>query len=370
MDKVFYSVCGCKTETFFFVPLRDPFVILAEMIYICGAEYNLEGFMSFDIVMGKRYIAISCLMLLFLAACGENGDKSVSPEDEPVSEENSSSSSSVKLSSSSSVILSTNEEYSSSLVKSSCSAAVNSSSSVTLATPCKTDSTDTCEYGELIDDRDGRTYKTVKIGDQWWMAENLNYADSVKTPSLLKRNWCYNNEPDSCSKYGRLYTWTAAIDSVKIATDSERPCFCSSEWLCYNSDRRKCVLPDTVPGICPSGWHLPHYREWDVLMEAVGGESSGDVLRSQSGWYSNGDWYDDKGLDSFGFNALPAGEGYCSLDSCYFDRVVTHAHFWTSVEIPSHSHEANLMNLWYPRREGWIIGEPKDFGHSIRCVKD
>ena len=69
------------------------------MIYICGAEYNLEGFMSFDIVMGKRYIAISCLMLLFLAACGENGDKSVSPEDEPVSEENSSSSSSVKLSS-------------------------------------------------------------------------------------------------------------------------------------------------------------------------------------------------------------------------------------------------------------------------------
>ena len=347
------------------------------------------------VIASTKCVAISLVLLAFLAGCDDSSSASAENSepaalssaekqgsssssrhceecnDEAISSDSNAESNGSSRSSSSeqNVASSSSEKLSET---SSCSEDDDeySSSSVILATPCKTETEDNCEYGELKDNRDGQTYKTVKIGDQWWMAENLNYADSVKTPSLLKRNWCYNNEPDSCSKYGRLYTWTAAIDSVKIATDSERPCFCSSEWLCYNSDRRKCVLPDTVPGICPSGWHLPHYREWDVLMEAVGGESSGDVLRSQSGWYSNGDWYDDKGLDSFGFNALPAGEGYCSLDSCYFDRVVTHAHFWTSVEIPSHSHEANLMNLWYPRREGWIIGEPKDFGHSIRCVKD
>ena len=54
----------------------------------------------------------------------------------------------------------------------------SSSGSVTLATPCKTETEDNCEYGKLKDDRDSQTYKTVKIGAQWWMAENLNYEPS------------------------------------------------------------------------------------------------------------------------------------------------------------------------------------------------
>ena len=343
--------------------------------------------------MKKIFVALS--MVAFLAACD---DSSSAENNEPttlssIEEEGSSSSSSVTSAgsvtlSSSSLLLSdegvlsrsssseTKTESSSSeklSETSSCSEDDDeySSSSVILATPCKTETEDNCEYGELKDNRDGQTYKTVKIGDQWWMAENLNYADSVKTPSLLKRNWCYNNEPDSCSKYGRLYTWTAAIDSVKIATDSERPCFCSSEWLCYNSDRRKCVLPDTVPGICPNGWHLPNSREWSVLMDAVGGKlTSGKVLRSQSGWYSNGDWYDDKGLDSFGFNALPAGQMSCPPDSCFFNDVEEHAYFWTSAEYNSNSSQAYCMNLWYASRDGWLSERPKKYGHSIRCVKD
>ena len=172
--------------------------------------------MSFDIVMGKRYIAISYLMLLFLVACGENGDKSVNPDNKPVSVENSSSSSSVKSSSSSSVILNPSEKSSSSSAKSSSSAVVNSSSSITLATPCKTDSTDTCEYGKLIDDRDGRTYKTVKIGDQWWMAENLDYESA--------NSYCYKDTASNCAKYGRLYTWAAAVDSVGLFSNNGYGC--------------------------------------------------------------------------------------------------------------------------------------------------
>ena len=66
----------------------------------------------------------------------------------------------------------------------------------------------------MIDERDGHEYKTIGIKSQMWMAENLNYADSIGYPSMIGRNWCYNNELDSCAKFGRLYTWSATIDSV------------------------------------------------------------------------------------------------------------------------------------------------------------
>ena len=52
--------------------------------------------------------------------------------------------------------------------------------------------------------------------NQVWMAENLNYADSVTTPSLVGKNWCYGNKVENCDVAGRLYTWTAAIDSVAL----------------------------------------------------------------------------------------------------------------------------------------------------------
>ena len=73
--------------------------------------------------------------------------------------------------------------------------------------------------GTMTDSRDGQTYKTVKIGSQEWMAENLNYAYTA-VPYKYKDNtsdstsWCYDNDPTNCAKYGRLYTWSAAMDSV------------------------------------------------------------------------------------------------------------------------------------------------------------
>lgn len=145
-------------------------------------------------------------------------------------------------------------------------------------------------YDFMEDSRDGQVYKTVKIGDQVWMAENLNYADSSTNLSLKGNSWCYDNKEEYCAVAGRLYTWVAATgtdDGYKLD--------------CVYAET--CVDPPKTQGICPPGWHLPTGFEWNTLISEVGGNSiAGNKLKSQTGWdrYNNG-------LDAYGFSALPAG---------------------------------------------------------------
>ena len=236
------------------------------------------------------------------------------------------------------------------------SSLVASADSVTFmspAPPCKTDSTDTCEYGELTDSRDGQVYKTVKIGFQEWMAENLNYADSVKTPSLLGNSWCYNNNATMCNKYGRLYTWMAAIDSVKLATDSLNPQNCG-----YN---RTCSLPAQVQGICPSGWHLPDTTDWKTLVATVGDWSNaGKALKSVTGWL----YFES--TDSYGFSALPGGFLYRSGT---FDVEGSTAYLWVATENVLKAFYAYSIVLASDGIDSFSDGF-KDNAYSVRCVKN
>ena len=107
--------------------------------------------------------------------------------------------------------------------------------------------------GTMTDKRDGRTYKTVKIGEQWWMAENLNFHST--------KSWCYGNDGANCNKYGRLYLWGAAMDGAGMWTTNGKGC-----------DLFKKVCSPTYPvrGICPEGWHLPDSTEWKTLFAALG----------------------------------------------------------------------------------------------------
>ena len=208
-------------------------------------------------------------------------------------------------------------------------------------------------YGSMTDSRDGQTYKTVKIGDQIWMAENLNYADSINTPSLLKRSWCYNNVAANCAVGGRFYTWTAAIDSVKLATDADNPQDCGFG--------RTCTLPAKVQGICPDGWHLPTYTEWIALLTEVGGSATATIackiLKSQTGWcdYTNG-------TDGVGFSALPAGSrnyyGDFSGGGCC-------AYFWSATGYGNYSAYNVDMGV-----NTYLSGSGVDNGFSVRCLKD
>ena len=206
-------------------------------------------------------------------------------------------------------------------------------------------------YGTMTDSRDNKVYRTVQIGEQTWMAENLNYDDSTMTPSLLERSWCYDNVAANCDVAGRLYTWAAAIDSVKLATDADNPLDCG-----YG---KTCVLPPAAQGICPEGWHLPAKIEWDILVDEVGGSSiAGKVLKSQTGWYNNGN-----GTDEFGFSALPAGT---RQDNGDFFGAGFAPDFWTASEAESDVRTAYDMVL-----SGiYFYGSSKIFAQSVRCIKD
>ena len=248
----------------------------------------------------KFSLGAFALSAMFVAC----GDDSTSAKDTEIEEL--SSSSAIEIASSSSTIRNDNSSSSSETTQSSSSSENISAGSVYDAT-AKT----------LTDLRDGQTYKTVTIGDQTWMADNLNYE--------TENSYCYDDDPSNCSKYGRLYTWVAATT------------------------------------VCPSGWHLPSTTEWKTLFTAVGGSSTaGTVLKSTGGWYNDGN-----GTYAFGFSALPAG--YRSNYGGY-NREGGNAYFWSSTKYDSDY--ASNMYLDYGHDRANLDLYNKDYGHSVRCVKD
>lgn len=211
----------------------------------------------------------------------------------------------------------------------------------------------------LCDTRDNKEYKVVTIGTQIWMAENLNYADSVKTPSLLKRSWCYGNKSEKCDEYGRLYTWSAAIDSVTLYNKGKGV-------IC--GDGRTCNLPENVQGICPDGWHLPSQTEWQVLFAVVGGQGvmAGQVLRAQTGCYTGVESKDVIGLDAYDFKALLGGSAHNGgfLSEGYY------AEFWTTTEWKEHPEQAYHVVLPCESAVAGTSTNDKASGFSVRCIRD
>lgn len=210
---------------------------------------------------------------------------------------------------------------------------------------------ETGKYGEILDERDGQVYKTAQIGEQIWMAQNLNYADSIKTPSLLERNWCYEYNEEKCAYGGRLYTWAAAIDSIALY-DSGNGVDCGR--------KKTCSLPSKVQGLCPMGWHLPDTTEWNVLIDEVGGtDDAGKALKSQTGWTNN-----RNGTDAYGFAALPVG----SRPTDGFVNAGDYTDFWSSSEIDGYY--VYGVDMYYGRPSALMVNRSKVIAVSVRCVKD
>ncbi|MDR0516293.1 MAG: fibrobacter succinogenes major paralogous domain-containing protein [Fibromonadaceae bacterium] len=185
----------------------------------------------------------------------------------------------------------------------------------------------------FTDTRNGKTYKTVKIGKQVWMAENLNYE--------AERSRCYKDSISYCDKYGRLYDWAAAMEA------------------------------------CPKGWHLPSNDDWDKLYLYADGEvpentykseTTGKYLKSKEGWND----YKGKsgnGKDAYGFSALPGG---CGGSSGHFYDVGSDGHWWSSSK--HGPHYAYYRNMYHDHEGSiWYYVDSYLFSarlFSVRCVGD
>jgi len=233
-------------------------------------------------------------------------------------------------------------------LSSSSSTPVPPSSSSSACTAANNDSTQYCSngtmkvYGSVTDDG-GRTYKTVIIGTQTWMAENLNYAaagSKCGDNSALK-----DTNTTTCNTYGRLYDWATAMGIGAT--------YNNQSWNGSDVKHR---------GICPSGWHIPSDGDWDTLITAVGGEAgAGTKLKANSPlWNDNG-----KGEDTYGFSALPGGRGN---SGGYFDSVGSTGLWWSASECDSYGAYSRFM---YYNYESALWGyDGKSFLFSVRCLQD
>ena len=195
-------------------------------------------------------------------------------------------------------------------------------------------------YGaDLIDSRNNQVYQTVIIGNQTWIAKNLNFPDG--------NSICYEREPDNCETYGRLYDWATAMGLDGKYNDSSY------------------IISTKVKGICPSGWHLPSDAEWQTLVEYVG-TNVGVKLKAKRGWSDE----TDNGDDIYGFSAMPSGnyeDGFHNLGN------IELGYWWSSTE----SEFKNDLKRAYYRDIGWVNSNdmvsklsPKSSMLAVRCIKN
>lgn len=184
----------------------------------------------------------------------------------------------------------------------------------------------------------GKTYNTVKIGNQCWLKENLNVGTMINgnldaSDNGIIEKYCYDNDESNCNKYGGLYQWNEAMQYNKV---------------------------ESTQGICPMGWRIPTYDEFISLQEEVGRSSS--ILKSIGQGSGDG-----AGTNTSGFSALLVGSRSGVSGNFYsLDNVVN---FWNTGEGYS-SNTAIHMYLYESTNEIKFDGHYKSYGFSIRCLKN
>lgn len=283
------------------------------------------------------------------------------------------SSSGIELSSSSSVESSSSVQSSSAAAES-CSSSLTESSSSSkdyssfYKTKCpsgKTCSYTTTEYlnqemlaagkyYEILDERNYRMYKTVIIGNQTWIAQNINYEYKVNGKTY--GNYCYGDNFENCEAYGRLYTYAASIDSVKLFEETGNK---------YGYDHAAWTVDD-AQGVCPENFHVPSIQEWKDLVANVGGSQKALAeLKSMMGWPEG-----KNGTDDFGFSVAPAGERLVNGQYIGIDNA---AIFWsstanrTSTAIPVSWGSDTKGNPTFKVYDSTSSNDKRS-GFSVRCV--
>ncbi|MEN8120671.1 MAG: fibrobacter succinogenes major paralogous domain-containing protein [Bacteroidota bacterium] len=218
---------------------------------------------------------------------------------------------------------------------------------------------------------EAKTYKTIKIGYQWWMAENLRereYADGTNIIEVQPNtNWAslgstdkaycyYNNSYSNSQTYGNLYTWAAAMNGAN------------------SSD----LNPSGVQGVCPDGWHLPSDAEWKEMEMYLGiselevndqgfrGTNEGSKLAGNVDLWEDGNLENDAGFGLSGFSALPGGKRQAY--SGVFEDLGTQGYWWNSTLMGYDANNRSIHSAYTTVYRYWDGSRPH--GYSVRCVRD
>ena len=202
------------------------------------------------------------------------------------------------------------------------------------------------DYGSLTDERDGQVYKTVKIGTQVWMAENLNYADSLKDVVLQDgASFCYDHDDDNCAVGGRFYRWAAAMGLLSKYNNSR-----ADTTLLKSSNHR---------GLCPEGWHIPDTTEWNTLIATVG-KGNASALKTTSAWLFDADSI-GAATNSTGFSAAPTGVNASSGANSQILFCSTYQ---------TYSDEFRYFSLSYSSNQLYYGSRDKEYPCFVRCLQD
>ncbi len=213
---------------------------------------------------------------------------------------------------------------------------------------------DAKRFGSFLDSRDNKFYKTVSIGTQTWMAENLDFGTRIdgsgdQTDNSIVEKYCYGDDPANCTTYGGLYQWDEMMQYVTTAG---------------------------TQGVCPTGWHLPTDDDWKTLEMQLGmtqAQADGTGYRGidQGSQLADNEplWYDgaldqNGAFGSSGFAALPSGLRYTNGT---FGNQSFSVYLWSSSESGG---DAWHRYLYYNKLKVYRYVGLKSQGFSVRCVQD
>ena len=213
-------------------------------------------------------------------------------------------------------------------------------------------------YGEMMDMRDHKVYKTVDIGNQTWMAENLDFADSIAYPALKTGMRCFENEQENCDRYGRLYARGIAFDTLRVYSNGVKECFATINGFTYKGGA-ECHYSYPVRGICPEGWHLPSANDWLILF--LNFTSAKQMIAKDSG-----------GTDIHCLSVLPTGVWSGVF---YYSKVYDAVAFWHVQSSPA-GRGGNIVEFGFEdeiemKPSIGHLSTPRDDNYyPLRCLKD
>lgn len=203
------------------------------------------------------------------------------------------------------------------------------------------------KYDTLFDARDGKAYRTVTIGTQTWMAENLNYSGSNNNIGR-----CTNDDERFCGKYGRMYSWSTAMNADT------------------SYDKKFLGTQGIKQGICPENYSIPRVLDWDILFtfiensEGVGQGNAGAAVQGVESWKSDTINREDR----FGFRGIGGGVGDLLKNGQVESyQVGVYEWWWTSNEY--NSEIANHIFISYGYKNYDVDTDNKTWLGHLRCIK-